>query len=96
MMACNCKKEDGTLSDRCFGACVKDSIVKQKEEAIRDPMNGFAELILSQVDQRIQNRMTSLQVTFQKEQFELYKKAFLDGLNEGIAIGRGIRDSDYS
>lgn len=95
-MACKCKNPDGTLSNECFGACVKDSIVKQEEDAKRDPMNGFAELILSQVEQRIQNRMTSLQLTFQKEQFDLYKKAFLDGLNEGVVIGRGIRDSNYS
>jgi diacylglycerol kinase family enzyme len=94
-MACKCKNPDGTLSDVCIGACVKDSIVKQEEEARRDPMNGFAELILSQVEQRIQNRMTTLQVTFQKEQFELYKKAFLDGLNEGIEIGKRLNQNDY-
>ena len=87
-MPCNCKNEDGTLSDRCYGKCVKDSIVKQSEEASRDPLNGFAELILSQVDRRIQNQINALQVKFEREKVEIYKEAFLDGLKEGISIGK--------
>lgn len=94
-MACKCLNPDGTLSSRCVGACVKESIINQEENARRDPMNGFAELIMSQVEQRIQNRVTTLQVSFQKEQFDLYKKAFLDGLKEGIAIGRGTHNESY-
>lgn len=95
-MPCTCKNSDGTLSDVCFGLCAKDSIVKHLENIERDPMKGFADLILSQVDQRIQNRMTQLQVTFEKEQFNVYKKAFLEGLNEGIEIGRSISNGDHS
>jgi len=94
-MACKCKNQDGTLSDKCFGDCLKDSIAKQVEDSRRDPMNGFAELILSQVEQRIQNRMTTLQVKFQQEQWDLYKKAYLDGLKEGITIARSIHNEDY-
>lgn len=94
-MACTCKNEDGTLAKNCIGKCVKKSIIKQEEDARRDPMNGFAELILSQVEQRIKSQMTVLTLSFKKEQFDVYKEAFLDGINEGIKIGRSLNKSDY-
>ena len=86
-MTCKCTNFDGTLSDICYGTCKKESIIKQEEDARRDPLNGFAELILSQVEKIIQNRMTSLQITFQKDQFELSKKSYREGILDGIEIG---------
>ena len=94
-MACRCRLPDGTLSAVCMGACVKESIIRQEEDARRDPLNGFAELILAQVERLIQSKMTALQVSFQQEQFDLYKKAFIEGLKEGLAIGRGTHNEDY-
>ena len=94
-MACQCKNPDGTLKSMCVGDCVKGSIIQQEESARRDPMNGFAELIMSQVDQRIQNRMTTMHVQLQKEQLEIYKQAFIEGLKEGIGIGKGILQDHY-
>lgn len=94
-MACKCTSKDGTLAQMCTGACVKEVIVKHVEEAKRDPMNGFAELIMSQVEIMIRNKMTTLQVTFQQEQFDNYKKAYIDGIHEGIAIGKRLIRDDY-
>ena len=94
-MACKCTNPDDTLSQMCTGACVKEVIVKHVDEVKRDPMNGFAELIMSQVEAMIRNRMTTLQVTFQKEQFDTYKKAYIEGIHEGIAIGKRLIRDDY-
>ena len=94
-MACKCTNPDGTLSQMCTVACVKEVIVKHVDEVKRDPMNGFAELIMSQVEAMIRNRMTTLQVTFQKEQFDTYKKAYIEGIHEGIAIGKRLIRDDY-
>ena len=94
-MACKCTNPDGTLSQMCTGACAKEVIVKHVDEVKRDPMNGFAELIMSQVEAMIRNRMTTLQVTFQKEQFDTYKKAYIEGIHEGIAIGKRLIRDDY-
>lgn len=94
-MACKCTNPDGTLSQMCIGACVKEVIVKHVDEVKRDPMNGFSELIMSQVEVMIRNRMTTLQVTFQKEQFDTYKKAYIEGIHEGIAIGKRLVRDDY-
>ena len=50
---------------------------------------------MSQVEAMIRNRMTTLQVTFQKEQFDTYKKAYIEGIHEGIAIGKRLIRDDY-
>lgn len=94
-MACKCTNQDGTLSQRCTGACVKEVIATFVDDVKRDPMNGFVELIMSQVEVMIRNRMTTLQVTFQKEQFDTYKKAYIEGIHEGIAIGNRLIRDDY-
>jgi hypothetical protein len=52
--------------------------------------NGFAELILSQVEKKIAYRMQELKVTFERSQMEIYKKAFMEGIKEGIDIGKNI------
>jgi hypothetical protein len=85
-MACNCLNEEGQPTQMCRGTCnkLKAIINNQHEEQIRDPMNGFAELILSQVDKLIAQRMDSLRIEFQKEQFDMYKKAFIEGLEVGL------------
>ena len=94
-MACKCTNPDGTLSQMCTGVCLKEVIVKHVDAVKRDPMNGFAELILSQVEVMIRNKMTTLQVAFQKEQFDAYKKAYIEGIHEGIAIGKRLIRNDY-
>ena len=92
-MACKCTLPDGSLSYNCFGTC-GESIINMKEKISIDPMSGFAELILSQLDKRIDYRMSELQVIFQREQIELYKKAFLQGIKEGINIGIELQNKD--
>lgn len=94
-MACKCTNPDGTLAQMCTGACVKEVVASFVEDVKREPMNGFAELIMSQVEAMIRNRMTTLQVTFQKEQFDTYKKAYIEGIHEGIAIGKRLIRDDY-
>lgn len=84
-MACNCNKEDGTLSGICFGTC-KSHIGFITGEAERDPLNGFAELILSQVEKRIERQMYQLKIEFQAEQIKLYKEAFLEGIKAGMVL----------
>ncbi len=85
-MACECRNSDGSLSGFCLGNCVRNSIIQQEENAKRDPLQGFAELVLAQVEQRIINHMNILRVDLEKEKLDVYKKAFLEGINEGIAI----------
>lgn len=89
-MACECRDNEGNLLKMCVGTCIKKAVLQQEEQTKRDPMQGFAELILSQVDQRIRNQMTTLRVIFEKEKLELYKTAFLDGIKEGIRISREV------
>jgi len=84
-MGCSCTNHDGTLSTRCFGTC-KDKIILHVEEQKRDPMGGFAEMIMNQVKTLINHRMTTLKLEFQKEQFDLYNDAFLKGIKEGIRL----------
>ncbi len=89
-MSCQCKDENGQPSDRCYGTCgtiSKKAIVQAQEKVSRDPMAGFAELILSQVEKRIAYRMAELTIKFERSQIDLYQKAFKEGLKEGIAIG---------
>ncbi len=95
-MACDCRDKEGNLLSMCVGACVKKVLIQQEEQVKRDPMQGFAELILSQVEQRIRNQMNSLRVSFEKEKLELYKSAFLEGIKEGLRLAREVnRNDDY-
>jgi len=94
-MACNCKNDDGSLSKVCFGTCIKKSIRQQEENASRDPLNGFAELIMSQVSNMLDYKIQKIQIRFQEDQIKLYKSAFLEGINEGIKICRSTTNSEY-
>lgn len=85
-MSCNCKNPDGTPSNLCFGICFPDGALRRQE----DPPNSLAEYVLAQLEKRIDYRLAELKVAFERDQINLYKKAFLEGLNEGIAIGRNI------
>lgn len=87
-MACTCTNRDGTLSLLCYGSCLKSAQVQQDENAKRDPMKGFAELILSQVEDRIKNNMNLLRIEIEQEKLELFKEAFIEGIKAGIAINR--------
>lgn len=94
-MACSCKHPDGSYMEKCIGSCIKESIIQQQENAKRDPLNGYGELILSQVDKIIDYKLKSLIVKFEKEKIEIWKEAFCDGLKNGIEIVKKInRDND--
>ncbi len=95
-MACTCKNEDGTLSDRCYGACLKECIIAAKETQKRDPLNGFVELIMSQVHNLLEHRLTRLQLTFETSMLNTYKDGYREGLLQGVKLGAKIReDEDY-
>lgn len=86
-MTCKCLNHDGTSSEICFGTCRLESmIVEQDKQQQRDPLNGFAELILSQVDKIIDRRIMQCRVEFEKSQIALYKTAFLEGIKEGMKL----------
>jgi len=82
-MACNCKNEDGTLSQRCFGTCLKKEIIDQEIQQQRDPLNGFAEMIIAQVDKRIDYALNNFNVKLQKDWFIESSEIFLEGFKEG-------------
>ena len=73
----------------CFGV-----IQEMEEQQHRYPLDGFAEIILAQVDRRISQRLSECRVEFQESQLSLYKKAFLEGIREGLNMRRDI-DEDY-
>lgn len=87
-MACNCRNEDGSLSGRCFGTCKIDVIVEQEMQQQRDPLNGFAEIILAQVDRRIEYQILQSTLKARKEYFEDYKEAFTDGFKQGFKFAK--------
>lgn len=89
-MACLCKDAFGNPSLACFGTCdsvMNERIQKSKDDVFRDPMQGFSELILSQIEKRIAYRMAELTIKFERSQIDLYQKAYKEGLKDGIAIG---------
>ena len=67
---------------------MKNSIIQQEEDAKRDPLSGFAELVLSQVEQRIKNHMNILRVELEHEKLDIYKMALLEGIKEGIVLAK--------
>lgn len=71
----------------CFGQCLKENIVLQQENAKRDPLNGFRELILSQVDKIIDDKLNRLKINFEASKAITFKNAFLEGFKEGIKEG---------
>jgi len=93
-MACNCKNSDGTMSDKCYGTCKKHIIVEQEMQQQRDPLNGFAELILVQVDDRIERALNKFHVSLQKELSIECKDVFLDGFYEGFKFYRKFHDDE--
>lgn len=94
-MACNCRNEDGTLSNKCYGICKKDVIIEQEMQQQRDPLNGFSELIMSQVDKLISHRLIELKVSLMKEHKEIEREEFMKGLKEGLELGRQVYGADY-
>jgi hypothetical protein len=88
-MACTCKDAEGNPLNRCIGLClVKDAIYTITDEQKREPLNGFAELILSQVDKMISERLNKFHLNldndFQGEVFDAYNK----GIKYGIELGK--------
>lgn len=98
-MACNCRNVDGTLSRECLGACVKlkASIINQ-QESNRDTTNGLVEIVLGRANRFLEDKFSELKIRLeieqQREVFELYKEAFVDGIKAGIKLSVEI-DKDY-
>jgi hypothetical protein len=91
LMACKCKNEDGSLSSRCMGTCVEREMCRQSAEIQeRDPLNAFREEMLGRMHEILEDRMKDFKLDFQKQQIDLYKTAFLEGIKEGLAIGQDI------
>lgn len=86
-MACECRDGAGNLLDVCAGLCQKKPF-KAIGQLERDPMNGFAELILGQVNKMIENKLNEFQVKMVQFQIDAHQKAFIEGLKEGIDIGK--------
>ena len=99
--SCQCKEADGSFSLICYGLC-KTNIIKQHQaqerdpSQERDPLNGFAELIMAQVDKLISQRLHDIQVTFYKEQIINYKEAFLEGIKEGLKLQNNSYDNGFN
>jgi hypothetical protein len=91
-MSCECRNQDGTLSEICFGTCKIGVIVEQEMQQQRDPLNGFAELILAQVDKRIEYQLLQSTLKARKEYFEDYKEAFVEGFKQGFKFSKEIDD----
>jgi hypothetical protein len=91
-MACQCKNEDGTLSQSCRGVCSINSSIIQTEDNKRDPLNGLTELILSQVGKMIDIKLSKFHLEIHDEFLCDYKTAFKEGIREGIKIERNIDD----
>jgi hypothetical protein len=54
------------------------------EERKDDPLNGFAELILSQVDKRIDYALNRFRVTLEKEWSVECRDIFIEGFEKGL------------
>lgn len=91
-MPCNCKNEDGSLAGRCFGTCKIDVIVEQEMQQQRDPLNGFAELVMSQVEKLVTRRLDIFRIEMMKYNREISHEDFIKGLKEGIKIAKEIDD----
>lgn len=91
IMACYCKDSNGEPALRCSGTCQEKAILEAHEESQRrDPLNGFTEVILARVSKMISDEQNRFQLRMNNEQLETYKKGFLEGLKEGIEIGKNI------
>jgi hypothetical protein len=91
-MPCNCRNEDGSLSGRCFGTCKIDVIVEQEMQQQRDPLNGFAELDMSQVEKSVTRRLDIFRIEMMKYNREISHEDFIKGLKEGIKMAKEIDD----
>lgn len=91
-MVCKCVDSNGSLLDKCIGTCKIEVIHLQMEQQHRDPLNGFAELIMSQVDKLISSRIYDLKFDILKESKKIQREEFMEGLREGIEIGRTLYD----
>ena len=86
-MACKCINQDGSLSDKCYGTCKKDIILEQEEQQ-RDPLNGFAELILKQVDQRIDFAINKFHVKVQRDFYVDLRHEYTQGFKDGFEFAK--------
>lgn len=87
-MACKCKNQDGTPSQLCTGMCKLEVIKEQQLQQERDPLNGFAELVMGQVNKLMDNRFNEFQVRTDKEFMANYQKFFLEGFKQGFKFAR--------
>lgn len=99
-MACKCTNSDGTLRDSCIGTCHKSTAILQGDNIKPDAFNAALNHVLSIVDKRVDDNIEVItnkcRVEFYQEQLELYKKAFLEGLREGLSQGIEIgKNIDY-
>lgn len=81
-MVCKCINPDGTPTQYCTGSC---TVLKP---VVDDPLNGFAELILSQVDKRIEHALDKFHIKIEKEISVDYRDIFLEGFKEGLKFAR--------
>lgn len=100
-MSCTCKDLSGQPSESCLGLCgsPEEFVNDLQKNQHRDPLNGLAELILSQVDKMFEARITkeicNIKIEFQEKQNEVWRQAFIEGLRVGLHVGRQIGNSDY-
>ena len=87
-MPCNCRNEDGSLAGRCFGACKVEFIIEQEKKQQRDPMNGFAEFAMAQVDKHLEYKFAQFRADILKEQREINNEEFLKGIKHGIMLAK--------
>lgn len=90
-MTCKCKNEDGSFASRCMGTCVEREMCRVSAEMQeRDPLNAFKEEMLKRMHEILEDRMKDFKLDFQRQQIDLYKTAFLEGIKEGIDLGKEI------
>jgi len=92
-MICKCLNPDGSLSPTCFGTCKMSSIIDYEIQQKNDPLNGFAELILSQVDKMIDAKLSKIKFEYENKanisSIEMFKEGFSQGYQIGFEKGDG-------
>lgn len=95
-MACTCKNENGELLDLCNGSCFMENTNKYYhqvlEQQARDPLNTLMDMVLARVDEKIKYSIKEFKVDLREEIHERLQEFFLDGIKEGIKIGRDFYD----
>ena len=85
-MACNCVCEDGNLLSKCIGTCDKAAGIESQKQSGRDPLQGVMDIIYAQVAKMISSSITYTKVEFQKDQIEIYKEGFKEGIKFGMEL----------